>query len=119
MKKLTATGKPQKVGKKPEPLLPIDGLTRIPVAHAPRYTGVSLVTVYAMVRDGRLESYVESGRRFLTIRSVLHLRLPPAERPKIKPQKFERIKITPIRDAKKRAEVAARRAAEKATQAAA
>jgi len=77
---------------------PIDGKVRCSVDETCLYIGDSLPMVYKKIKSGVLESYVEDGRRWVTVRSISALSLPPDERPKLrKPVSFEPVKWTPKR----------------------
>jgi hypothetical protein len=82
-------------------LPPIESKVRVSVDDTVLYTGTSKPSVYAFIKTGQLESYVEGGRRWVTVRSILRLRLPPNERPALPtPPEFVAIKITPVRGAR-------------------
>jgi hypothetical protein len=87
--------------KSTKPLPPIESKVRVSVDDTALYVGISKPAVYRSIKSGQLESYVEGGRRWVTVRSILRLSVPPNERSALPtPPVFVPIKVTPVRGAR-------------------
>lgn len=77
-------------------LPPLASAGRCTPLQAVLYLGVSLPTVYKMIKAGEIESYVEDGHRWITGDSIRRRVLPPARRPPVdKPMPFACVRRSP------------------------
>jgi hypothetical protein len=77
-------------------LPPLASAGRCTAIQAQLYLGVSLPTIYAMIKASELHSYVEDGHRWITPESIRNRALPPDQRGRPgKPVKFARIRHSP------------------------
>jgi hypothetical protein len=97
------TGKPPRAKhrrpRKPPPMLatlpPIESMVRCTCLQTQAYLGVSLPTVYGLIRSGELQSYLEDGHRWIKPESIARFKLPPDQRPPVRQDKFERVRLPP------------------------
>jgi excisionase family DNA binding protein len=77
-------------------LPPLASAGRCTAIQAQIYLGVSLPTIYEMIKAGELHSYVDDGHRWITPQSIKNRALPPEQRKRLgKSVKFARIRQSP------------------------
>ena len=62
----------------PEPLGPLDPLRRYDVETALRFLGISRFTLYADIREGRIQSIKDRNRRFIPGAEIARVSRVPA-----------------------------------------